>query len=675
MKLNIKNIGLGLLAAALAFGNTSCNKFLDLEPINQITPESYYSSADQLATYITNYYNGYLLNPFSGSMFHPTSYNDGMARSDGDTDIMAAGGGNTTLYSNVKHWEVSSGKVLQSYYNAVRIFNYYINTAEANKKDGKISGDATLIDNYIGEGYFFRALTYYRMLALYGDLPIVKEVLQNVDADIIANSKRAPRTEVADFILEDLNTAYKLLCPRSKFNGQRVCREAAALLKSRVALFEATFEKYHKGSGRVPGDANWPGAKMAYNTGKTFDIDAHISSLLDQAMEAAKNAVGSTELTTNNHVLQPVVGVATGWNPYFEMYSQPSLASVPEVLLWKQYNSGVNVSHDAPWRVKTGSNDGFSRAFIESFLTKGGLPWYRVEGRDDSRIYKLKENRDERLQLFIWDENTIYETVAPGARIGEAFGCPPIAASNAETRCITGYQPRKYCTYDASQCVNDQMQGTNACPIFRIAEAMLNYIEANYEKNGNLDATASDYWKKIRRRAGVDEDYSTTIAATDLNQELTWSVYSGGKQVDATLFNIRRERMCETFAEGLRFADLIRWRSFDILLTDHRVVEGVNFWAEMYDDYRDEKGEVVKHDGSPDAIVSGPEQGTYLRPYSRSLAESNELKNGYFWHEAYYLYPIGASDLRTASADRDIATSELYQNIYWPTTAGGQAEK
>ena len=38
MKLNIKNIGLGLLAAALAFGNTSCNKFLDLEPINQITP-------------------------------------------------------------------------------------------------------------------------------------------------------------------------------------------------------------------------------------------------------------------------------------------------------------------------------------------------------------------------------------------------------------------------------------------------------------------------------------------------------------------------------------------------------------------------------------------------------------------------------------------------------------
>ena len=60
---------------------------------------------------------------------------------------------------------------------------------------------------------------------------------------------------------------------------------------------------------------------------------------------------------------------------------------------------------------------------------------------------------------------------------------------------------------------------------------------------------------------------------------------------------------------------------------------------------------------------------------SRNLESSNELRDGYNGHEAYYLYPIGISDIRTASADRDINNSNIYQNINWPTTAGGHAEK
>ncbi|WP_315352869.1 hypothetical protein, partial [Phocaeicola abscessus] len=65
----------------------------------------------------------------------------------------------------------------------------------------------------------------------------------------------------------------------------------------------------------------------------------------------------------------------------------------------------------------------------------------------------------------------------------------------------------------------------------------------------------------------------------------------------------------------------------------------------------------------------------YLRPYSRSMQSTNELRDGYNWHEAYYFYPIGNEDLRLASPDKKIETSNLYQNIYWPTTGGGHAEK
>ena len=83
----------------------------------------------------------------------------------------------------------------------------------------------------------------------------------------------------------------------------------------------------------------------------------------------------------------------------------------------------------------------------------------------------------------------------------------------------------------------------------------------------------------------------------------------------------------------------------------------------------------IKADGSSDAVVSQRSLSKYLRPYSKSMQASNELKDGYNWHEAYYLYPIGITDMRTASPDRSLENTNLYQNIYWPTVAGGHAEK
>lgn len=664
-----------MLLGASATVVSSCNNMLDLDPVSQITAESYYSSADQLAAYLNNYYDVSLTAPFSGSMYHTNGWNDGLAKSDENTDIMVSGSGSTTLFAN-DHWEVSSGKALQGYYGNIRVFNYFLDKAVKGYEAGTITGDATSIRNYIGEGYFFRALHYFRILAYYGDLPIITEVLEDKDEVLVENSKRSPRNEVARFILADLDKAIDHLAPRSMFNGQRVNKEAALVFKSRVALFEATFEKYHKGSGRVPGDANWPGAKMAYNSGKSFNIDNEVNFFLTEAMEAAKQ-VGDIALTANNHNMkEPKEGTITGWNPYFEMYSQPSLANVPEVLFWKQYNKGLGVSHDTPWRVRTGCNDGYTRAFTESFLMQDGMPIYASSDyQGDETLDQVKVGRDERLQLFMWGESNLVVSDPASPQYGvdsvKLYSRPDIVGGSAEVRCITGYQPRKYYTYDYEQTKNDEINGTNACPIFRSAEAMLNYIEACYEKNGSIDGTATSYWQKLRERAGVSTDFNATIAATDLSKESVWSVYSGTTQVSPTLYNIRRERMCEMFSEGVRFADLIRWRSFDRLMETKWVPEGCNFWDKIYTYY--DKDDVIA-DGTSNARVSQKELGKYLRPYSKS-ATNNELFDGYTWHEAYYLYPIGISDLRTASSDRELSTSNMYQNINWPETAGGHALK
>ena len=683
MKMNIKNMCVSTFMGFAALAMTSCNDALDLEPVSQITPPSYYANADQLASYLNQYYDAYLYAPYSGTMTHYWGgWNEGKAASDTNTDIYVSGGGNTQLFAD-NHWEVPSGKQLQSYYEGIRVFNFIIGEAEKGIASGKLSGaDA---NSYLGEAYFFRAICYFRMLALFGDLPIVTEVLEDNNDVLVENSKRAPRNEVARFILADLDKAISLLHSRSAFNGQRLNKEAALLFKSRVALFEATFEKYHKGSGRVPGDSNWPGAKMAYNSGKSFNIDAEVKFFLQEAMSAAKQVGDVANLAVNNHVIEPKIGTITGWNAYFNMFSQPSLANVGEVLLWKQYSGPLGHTHDTPYRVKVGCRSGFTKNFVESFLMANGLPIY-ADGsgyQGDLTLDNVKKNRDERLQLFMWSESTIVDTdpTVAAEDLGKTFmtaemkekrNCERITTNNQEIRNITGYQIRKYYTYDYAQTPNDQRWGTDACPVFRTAEALLNYMEACYELNGSLDATAQGYWRQLRERAGVSTDFQATIAATDLSKEGDFGVYSGTKQVDKTLYNIRRERVNELFAEGLRFADLVRWRSFDNLLTKKWIPEGANFWGgEMHLYYAED----IKADGSADAVVSSKSLSNYLRPYSIVQSATNELLNGYNWHEAYYLYPIGISDIRTASADRSIENSNLYQNLYWPTTAGGHAEK
>lgn len=681
--INIKNLLLGAAVTTAAFGLTSCNDLLDMKPISQITPGAYYQNADQLAAYLNNYYDSYLQMPYSGSMSHSWGqWNEGKAKSDWDTDIYCWGGGNTSLFAD-DHWEVSSGKALQGYYGGVRVYNYFINTVLKQIENGTLPNSEE-VKNYLGEAYFFRALVYFRIMALYGDIPVITEVLPDENNVIVENSKRTPRNEVARFILSDLDKAIEMCYTRSKFNGQRVNREAAQLIKSRIALFEGTFEKYHRGSGRVPGDANWPGAKMSYNQGKTFNQEAEVKFFLTEAMNAAKEVADNADLAENNHKIDPVYGDKDDWNPYFNLFSQPSLANVNEALMWKQYNKDLGFYHLTGHSMVTGQNTGFTRSFIQTFLMKNGMPIYADNSgyHGDVTLDNVKADRDERLQLFMWGEST--PTYSDPDMTGVESGKPlpvymeedetdaaHITNTDASTRCITGYQQRKYYTYDAEQTRYSEQSTTNACPIMRSAEALLNYMEADYELNGRLDSKSQEYWRTLRTRAGVDTDFQKTIDATDLSKEMDFGRYSGTQLVDKTLYNIRRERVTELFSEGLRFADLIRWRGFDNMLTTKWIPEGCNFWDNMYKHYDPE----IKCNGENDAVVSAKSLGKYLRPYSKSMQAANELKDGYKWHEAYYLYPIGITDIRTASADRSLENSNLYQNLYWPVSAGGHAEK
>ncbi len=235
---NIFNTGLSLCGAALLL--TSCNDFLDRPPLDQISPDNYFTTAEQLGGFTFNYYR--TIFPNNSGWFA------GIATFDDGTDNQAAVNGNRAMFLPDQWLVPTSGGIG---FNAIRDVNKFIHESEAKIAAGKVTGDTNLINQYMGEAYFIRAMLYYDKLKTYGDFPIELNEL-NVDQDLAAASKRQPRNLVARQILSDMDNAISKL-QVSIANKLRINKYTALAFKSRIALYEATFEKYHRGTGRVPG--------------------------------------------------------------------------------------------------------------------------------------------------------------------------------------------------------------------------------------------------------------------------------------------------------------------------------------------------------------------------------------------------------------------------------------
>ena len=104
-----------------------------------------------------------------------------------------------------------------------------------------------------------------------GDFPIVRHTFVDDKQQLTEASKRMPRNEVARFIISDLDSAavlMKSMAPDGKKN--RMYKDIAYLMKSRVALFEGTWLKYFKGTAFVPNGEGWLGATREYNKGYQY---------------------------------------------------------------------------------------------------------------------------------------------------------------------------------------------------------------------------------------------------------------------------------------------------------------------------------------------------------------------------------------------------------------------
>lgn len=662
--MKLKYISMLVLGASL--GLTSCNDFLDKEPESNVTPASFFTSADDLAAYTVNLY-GVL------TSIGPGSYGMSTFAYDNDTDNQAGTG-----YSN--RWVPGNWKVGQSGgawdFGNIRNVNYFLDQVLPKYEAGKISGAAANVRHYIGEAYFLRAYLYLDKLQSLGDFPIVLTALPDDKETLVQASKRQPRHKVAQQILDDLDKALELLSQTAPGGKNRISRDAALLLRSRAALFEATWEKYHKGTAFVPGGPGWPGNAEDV---KDFNIDSSIDHFLTEAMKSSKELgdklVGNLVENTDAEEGQDRNLAST--NPYYTMFCDKDMSGYSEVIMYRAFDRlKANVTHNIQMQLqRNGGGTGWTRGLVNSFLMRNGLPIYAANSGYDTNwenqgIKATLQNRDSRIKIFTKVDNGIENYTDDGVN---SVDLSWTVKGNNETRMVTGYAVKKGKNYDTQQQLNHHF-GESGSIVFRGTEALLNYMEASWLKSNTIDATADKYWRALRTRAKVDPDYNKTIAATNMAEEAKWDfgAYSHGQLVDATTYNIRRERRNEFIGEGMRWEDLIRWRACDQV--NGYQIEGMKYWGTVYEGaWLDGTTDLAKVDveGGKGNISSKEISGDYIHPYQISKI-NNEVFDGYKFTPAHYLSPIAQSVFRqTASGDQtDLNTSVVYQNPGWPKIAG-----
>ena len=302
--------------------------------------------------------------------------------------------------------------------------------------------DQALLTRMKGEVRFIRAYEYFERSQLFGDFPLVTQMLTATEANAV---ERTPKADVVQFILSELDTIASTLPTSYEANDRgRVTQGAALALKARVELFN---QKY---------------TESAASSKKVMDLGVYSLFPNYQDLFRIKNEYNSEivldrgyletdpKLTVGLMVLAPESTPGGGW-------------------------SSVNIS----------------QSLIDAYEMANGKT---ID--DPTSGYNVDfpfVNRDPRL---------LQTAIVPGAEYAGIIFNPmdPNSLDYWPAYNYTGYVGRKYINYKSD--FSDLYQAGLNIPLIRYAEVLLTYAEAKIELN-DIDNTVYDALDKIRLRAGL----------------------------------------------------------------------------------------------------------------------------------------------------------------------------
>jgi len=596
-----------LLAGALAVGATGCDQ-LEQNPVATSSKDAVFGSESGLALYTNSFYNWM---PDANNLLQSESMSDYAARRD-VPQFVRPGVYNprvNDLTSTGQYEVVALGGDVNWRWNTLRSINYFL----VNNVDTDVP--ERVRNNYNGIARFFRAWFYFEKVKRYGDVPWFDKPLDVTDSALYGG--RDSRVLVMDKVMEDLDYAIANITATNENSRTLITKDVALALKSRVALFEGTFRKYHPEFGLQGSDR-----------------------FLNDAASAAKILIDSRRYS---------LYTGSGVNDSYRQVFTRDAPVAQEVLLTVLQSTALGVRHQANWiftSATTGVRFSFIRQFVNTYLNIDGTPFTSRPGYETMTFQEETKNRDRRLSQTIRTPG--YRRIQAGAQIPG----PP-----AFTYTYTGYHPIKWSVDDVA--MDGGALNTNAVHLFRYAEVLLNYAEAKAELGQLTDADWAATVGATRARAGITGGLTTKPTVADPYLK---NVYFPGVS-DPSILEIRRERGIELAMEGFRFYDIVRWARGALMEME---------WRGIYVPQANVNIDLDEN-GTPDVnfmLVNVPTAqrvpgvtyisvaGTDFKLANGSSGEivwRNDIPRK--WEQKNYLYPIPEADLLTNPA--------LKQNPGW----------
>ena len=462
--------------AACTFLFSSCSDYLNKFPLDSPSDQTFLATETEMEMALAGCYTPIWLSFEDMSFFlaFDGAADIGYDRNTSALQQMAQGSADAKNDMALNFWT--------GFYRGISRCNYLL----TNMPRSEANVPAATYTRIKAEAQFLRALYYFYLVELYGDVPLMTAPLSLAESQI----SRTPKSQVVDFILSELTEAAAVLSPTNNPTSGRPSKGAALAIKARTALFNERWQ-----------DAISAASEVMALEGSQYILDNDYANLFAYPGQTSKEIIFSIQYLKGQKV-----------HPIYRLFGSRNAAGhtnkKPAYQLQDAYECIDGLSID------------------KSPLYNPAKPY---ENRDPRLEYTLAvpgsvflgyqfETHGDSLECWNYLTNT---------RVGNQD------ATNAYAT-FTGICWRKYANVEDRTGVNDCDNNTI---VIRYAEVLLTYAEAKI-KAGQIDASVLEAINKVRAR--VDMPPVTTTDPTELfyavARERKYELSGEGHR----LFDIRR---------------------------------------------------------------------------------------------------------------------------------------
>lgn len=506
-----------ILLSAVTIFLSGCTEFLDRPSLTTMDDGNYWTSESNLRLFSNGFYANYFVgyNSTWGTDYAPLRgyyFSDDFTSAGKQSGFETQAPASRASVSESAAWLTTyAGPTWNfSWVRKSNLFLERINTMKA----AYLTDEA--YKHWSAVARFYRGYEYSRLVSVFGDIPYYDKVIGDTELDLLYKD-RDSRTLVMDKVYDDF--VYALENMRLvDGNAQYLNRYIAAGFISRFMLFEGTWQKYHLN-----------------NT--------------EKAKKYLELAASAAEMVMNSGRYQFT-------SDFRSLFGSQDLASNKEVIMYRHYDAALSITHHVASYSNLTESQGPAPnlALAKSFICADGKPYKLSTLANASKldIKSMVATRDPRFEATFWD--------APMKESATMlYACKFIDRVG-----VTYYGK----TYPAMYGSNTN---TNDYPVMRLAEVVLNWIEAKAElaTMGGAAVSQADLDKSINAIRNRPLD-ATAIAkgvvkTAPLNIGAIPNDPDRDADVPALLWEIRRERRMEFVYEHTRLMDIKRWKKINYM--------------------------------------------------------------------------------------------------------------